>query len=131
MPKDATLGQVKALLAPLANIPVDFIRVLKVSSYEVQLLEGDDRKLRSELAVMDGATLHVEQLDEQGQSPLVTRFEAELNRIEIRFNLIDTHEYSQTMTVDKRKTIAELKEMISAIVRLLIPRFALGLWTPR
>lgn len=117
IPRDATLGQVKQLLAPLVNIPAEKLRVLRMSSYEVQLLDGDDRLLRSELAIVEGTTLHVEQLDEKGESPLVSRFEAEMNRIEIRFNLIDTQEYSQTMTVDKRKTVAELKEFIAALVR--------------
>lgn len=117
VPRDATLAQLREHLAPLVNIAPDRVRVLRVLSYEVQLLDGGDRVLRSDLAVAEGATLHVEELDEKGESPLVTRFEAEMNRIEIRFNLIDTHEYSQTLTIDKRKTVAELKEIIAGVVR--------------
>lgn len=116
VPREATLGQLKTHVAPLVGIPAEHVRVLRVTSYEVQLLDGDERLLRSELAVSEGASLHVEQLNEKGESPLVARFEAEMNRIEIRFNLIDTHEYSQVMTVDKRKTVAELKEIIAAVV---------------
>jgi hypothetical protein len=75
--------------------------------------------LAQDLKLADGSVLYVERVDlsRPAVSPLKLKVEEETNRIEVRFNTLESREYSHTLQVDKRISLAAAKEKIAKEVR--------------
>jgi len=126
--REATLLEVKSrVVAQLHDgATAEAVRVLRLHNADLEVVEASDmKKLKSELGIVDGAVLHVEVLNEDGSSPFLKKFDEEQNRVEIRFNPIDSREYSQSVHIDRRKPLSALKDLISTKIQVPVNEFKL------
>ena len=96
----------------------------------VELLTEPEEKLSkclNELRVNEGIILYVEEKTEQTEdkrSKWEQEFELEINRYQIKYNLLEDDPakqksdliYTQTMVIDRRSTVLDLKQKISEAV---------------
>lgn len=114
----ATLGLLKKEIEAKTGMAVESQRVVKVRTVDspVEFLAGDDKLLSKELGIADGSVVYLES-NEKEWSVVQQRFEVESNTITIDFNRPgENTTFDLSVSIDRRRTIGELKEKIGEVV---------------
>lgn len=130
IPREATLGDLKQLAEMKFQIPVSDQRVIKEAwTYQgplAKILSGDEDELR-EQRIFEGMKVYIESNQiEENSSPSFLEIERLKNLIEIKFTSPDKDEFDYVVTVSKKITLKQLKQIISEKVLLPMEEFKIS-----
>ena len=118
--RDATVGDIRKLVARWVTYPLERIRLMKLTNCghndaQLDLLFNDAASLREDLRAYDGYKIHVEESAADGTADCKS-YEAFLlarNTIDIRINRPPDATFDVSMKIDLRWTVDKLRAVVS------------------
>jgi hypothetical protein len=145
VPLNATLGQFKSELEKLFDIPANRQRIVtKVFTNVFQqekILSGESKELKKDLKVQPGDTLYVEKsegdVNDPNDSGVMKELEHQKYTMTIRYQIDRSlkvtlapdvkQDYDKVInTIDRRRTIGDLKDLISSQIGISVDNFKLS-----
>eukprot|EP01124_Arcella_intermedia_P000601 TRINITY_DN10318_c0_g1_i1.p1 TRINITY_DN10318_c0_g1~~TRINITY_DN10318_c0_g1_i1.p1 ORF type:complete len:989 (-),score=261.99 TRINITY_DN10318_c0_g1_i1:1624-4158(-) len=121
--RETTLLQFTQILETQFGWESSKIRVVKVSpDASTQILtrsEWDNKELQKDVGLVDGNSLHVEQVESHDDpSTIVQLFEEATNLIQVYVNKLDEKEYSVEIPISKKKSLSDLRQVLSKMLEV-------------
>ena len=118
--KDAHLFDLRRALEAATGIAPEHQRLFEMSASVCEVVEGDDNPLRQYFRIYEGEKLYLEYAETpDAPSYVAAVFEETKHFITVHFNLPGAPEtdsrtnFSETIEIDRRKTLADLKAIIA------------------
>jgi hypothetical protein len=109
----------REILSKRFSIELEELLVEKVlANVQVKVIAGTDGNLKNEFGIMEGSLVYVERCRDPTQSLVVKHVEAAQFLIDVSFNLPGENVFDQDISIDKRKTVRDLKTLIGSKIGL-------------
>jgi hypothetical protein len=126
---DSTLNDLKLKLSKhfADQFEFDSLNLVKDTTSETVLLEGDEKFIENDLGVKQSTSIFVEFCKKGESSQVMEHIETSKNQIEIYFNKIGQEEFTEKVALDKRTgTLLTLKKLISDVIQLPCESFVIS-----